>query len=239
MAGELEIETGGADAGSGTAPLVAERQPETPAPVVAAGNSALASVPNFGGIRGGKERLDGHIPGSVEAIEADKLYGRIRKFRKANPGKAHHEEHKVPAARLASIINFGKREHAAKTKTLRNPVPASVAPEPPPLPGEFETARRVDSPAQTIPVVDGDPNLSPVEEPVARWNASEIKELSDEIIELIEDGNVGGLKEKLKRVPNLPPDLYQEISQVANWPVGAKQIFKNRLPRVLEKWLNA
>lgn len=90
MPDELEKSTGplaGATASAPAAPPVAG----APAPGLvaspAAAGSAVAGAPLFGGLRGGRPRKDGLIPGSDEAREADRLKDaeRKRKARAAAP----------------------------------------------------------------------------------------------------------------------------------------------------------
>ena len=49
------------------------------APTIPAGPTAKESAPIFGGLRGGRKRDDGLIPGSPEALEADRKKDRDRK----------------------------------------------------------------------------------------------------------------------------------------------------------------
>ena len=76
----MALETKSASgAGSPVAsPMAAKPAPNKPA-APPAPVSALASVPSFGGNRGGKKRADGLPPGSPQAIAADKEKDRVRK----------------------------------------------------------------------------------------------------------------------------------------------------------------
>jgi hypothetical protein len=65
--------------GNSTLAPVAPSTPATEAANVAAAPSALATVPRFGGLRGGKPRKDGLVPGSTEAAAADRERDRRRK----------------------------------------------------------------------------------------------------------------------------------------------------------------
>ena len=65
--------------GHSTPTPVATAAPATEAANAAASASALATVPRFGGLRGGKPRTDGLVPGSVEAAAADRERDRRRK----------------------------------------------------------------------------------------------------------------------------------------------------------------
>lgn len=64
--------------GAPTAPPLEVNGQEPASPAHAEG-SASQSAPLFGGLRGGRKRLDGLVPGSPEAIEADKKKERERK----------------------------------------------------------------------------------------------------------------------------------------------------------------
>src|SRR5213594_1525076 len=65
--------------GNPTVAPVASPTPATEAPNVAPANSAVATVPRFGGLRGGKPRTDGLVPGSPEAAAADRERDASRK----------------------------------------------------------------------------------------------------------------------------------------------------------------
>ncbi len=71
--------------GASTAPPtpapVASPAPAGPPPTVAPQPGAAATAPLFGGLRGGRARKDGLIPGSPEAVEADRKKDRERKAR--------------------------------------------------------------------------------------------------------------------------------------------------------------
>jgi hypothetical protein len=58
---------------------VAPPSPPTEAANAPASASAVATVPRFGGLRGGKPRKDGLVPGSTEAAAADRERDRRRK----------------------------------------------------------------------------------------------------------------------------------------------------------------
>lgn len=58
---------------------VAPAAPPTEAANAPAATSAVATVPKFGGLRGGKPRKDGLVPGSTEAAAADRDRDRRRK----------------------------------------------------------------------------------------------------------------------------------------------------------------
>src|SRR5439155_22316338 len=58
--------------GHSTLAPVASPASATEAPTIARADSAVATVPRFGGLRGGKPRTDGLIPGSPEAAAADR-----------------------------------------------------------------------------------------------------------------------------------------------------------------------
>jgi hypothetical protein len=64
---------------AGAVPPVASSGPPGAAPTAAPGPSAKDTAPKFGGIRGGKPRDDGLVPGSPEAKEADRKKDKLRK----------------------------------------------------------------------------------------------------------------------------------------------------------------
>ena len=66
-------------AGGSTASPLPGTAPSGQPTNVAVGGSALASVPKFGGNRGGKPRTDGLVPGSPEALAADRAKDAERK----------------------------------------------------------------------------------------------------------------------------------------------------------------
>lgn len=66
-------------AGTGTTAAVAPGSPVDQSRHRPASTSAMASVPQFGGNRGGRPRGDGHPPGSEAAKAADRENARLRK----------------------------------------------------------------------------------------------------------------------------------------------------------------
>src|SRR5579862_2754249 len=68
----------GAPGGPAPAP-VGNGNPANKAGVAPVPTHAAASVPLYGGNRGGKKRRDGLVPGSPEALEADRKADRDRK----------------------------------------------------------------------------------------------------------------------------------------------------------------
>jgi hypothetical protein len=58
--------------GQGAAAPVEAGKPAAQNPIVPAGASAMATAPKFGGLRGGRKRGDGLVPGTAQAAEADR-----------------------------------------------------------------------------------------------------------------------------------------------------------------------
>jgi hypothetical protein len=69
--------------------------PGGPGQVPAAGAAAKETAPKFGGLRGGKKREDGLVPGSAEAAQADRKKDRDRKKRERD---ARQEPPPLPSA---------------------------------------------------------------------------------------------------------------------------------------------
>ena len=69
--------------------------PETP--TVAPASSAVATVPRFGGLRGGKPRTDGLVPGSPEAAAADRERDKRRKQEKRSKRSKTPEPAPLPS----------------------------------------------------------------------------------------------------------------------------------------------
>src|SRR5207248_3670914 len=67
------------ESGQSVTPKVAPTKPAEPPANAAPENSALATVPLFGGLRGRRTRKDGLKPGSPEAVAADRERDRRRK----------------------------------------------------------------------------------------------------------------------------------------------------------------
>lgn len=65
--------------GQGAVAPVEAGKPAAQNPTGPAGVSAVATAPKFGGLRGGRKRADGLIPGSAEAAEADRKKDAERK----------------------------------------------------------------------------------------------------------------------------------------------------------------
>ncbi len=93
----------------------------------AAASGAVASVPLFGGNRGGKRRRDGLVPGSQEALEAD------RKTDKERKQKIRESAHRLaPQPALPSVLPSNADSGAALVNG--EGIPAAVAPvEQPPV----------------------------------------------------------------------------------------------------------
>src|SRR5258708_14935569 len=72
-------ETTGAPPGPSPAQPVASNGNGGQAVPPAAGHGAKETAPRFGGLRGGRAREDGLVPGSPEALDADKKKDRLRK----------------------------------------------------------------------------------------------------------------------------------------------------------------
>lgn len=98
--------------GTGHPPTMADgsssNTPSNNAPPVAAQDS----VPSFGGLRGGRPRKDGLIPGSVEALEADRKKDRIRKQR-ARSRRRDDDPSPLPSAHSS--------DHPTSSASDRNP----------------------------------------------------------------------------------------------------------------------
>lgn len=97
--------------------------PGSPAANVAPSPSAQQTVPSFGGIRGGRVRRDGLIPGSPEALAEDRRKDRERKRRA-----------RQKPADPAPIPSQGGSGPAHKTPTVET-VAGSALPGPDSLPG--------------------------------------------------------------------------------------------------------
>src|SRR5436309_8856098 len=74
--------------GNATLAPVASPAPKAEAPTVPRADSAVATVPRFGGLRGGKPRTDGLVPGSAEAAAADRERDARRKRERRDKVKA-------------------------------------------------------------------------------------------------------------------------------------------------------
>ncbi len=102
MTHEPETSTGPVASPPASSPPASPVAPGTPAgldPHAAPAVSAVASVPLFGGQRGGRPRKDGLKPGSPEAIAADKLRDAERK--RLSRARASGEPPPLPAAGVA------------------------------------------------------------------------------------------------------------------------------------------
>jgi len=79
MDSKLSTPPSSAPTGAPASQSVASGNAPGQSPIGTASPSAVVTVPLFGGKRGGKERRDGLVPGSPEALEADRKKDRDRK----------------------------------------------------------------------------------------------------------------------------------------------------------------
>jgi hypothetical protein len=103
MAEEIKPPAPAAPPGAGALPPVAGSSAphKLGAPPVAA--HAASSVPSYGGNRGGKKRADGLVPGSAEAIEADRKKDAERKKRTREAAHRLAPAPALPAALPAAV----------------------------------------------------------------------------------------------------------------------------------------
>ena len=84
------------------APPVAGGPAITASATAAASPAARITAPLFGGLRGGRKRKDGLVPGSSQAIEADREKDRLRKENQRKREQAAADPTALPTAGLAN-----------------------------------------------------------------------------------------------------------------------------------------
>ena len=123
---------------AGNGPATALLTP-TPSP------SAREMAPKFGGLRDGRPRADGLIPGSPEAKQRDREKDAERKRNERAAKRAAAEPPPLPSAQAAS-----NPAQAPSDNSL--PVPGLVAPTPGPVPWEASTLKPLFD--QLIPTIE-------------------------------------------------------------------------------------
>jgi len=90
---DMDPQLEGVAQGEAAAPAVSKAADEGPVGAAYASQPAAATVPAYGGLRGGRRRSDGLVPGSPEAEEADRRKARARMARaRARRRKTGQEE---------------------------------------------------------------------------------------------------------------------------------------------------
>jgi hypothetical protein len=213
MAGETDSGAVGEAAALPAVELVADgnppRQLEAAAAPVAAGNS----IPLYGGLRGGRSRRDGLIPGSPEAADADKLYERLRKWHKRHPGQSHPDDKKYPAV----------------PRPLR---PATVEREQAPLPGMVETDAALPASASSPGLV-----VDSADAPLVPWTGDDVQDLADEAVSIFEEVRQSS-REGKARAAKLPETLVAEIKRDSAIHPRIKQKLAQSGARLSAKYLN-
>jgi hypothetical protein len=130
-------------------------------------------------------------------------------------------------------IEERRKDDADRKKAARSV--ASKMVEPPPLPAAGGSA-----PANLVaPLGNGEigqPVASPVEV-VVPWQPSDIKEFTDELIELSEAKRMSDFAAVAKEA-KLPDSVVREIEADAKFPAKSKAGFKTAVAACLAKWLN-
>ena len=208
----------------GTEPLPPIPGESSEAPVVFApvGNHAGDAVPVFNGLRGGRARLDGLIPGSAEAKKMDQRIDRIRYWKRKpeNAGKKHPEERLCPG-------RFGNPPvtPAAPIQpvTIPAPLPSAVAPG-------AEPARTETDPLDTL----ADSAALALE----RWTGTDLEDVLGELVSLVEEWRQS-VREKKARLALLSESTVKELAAASRWNERLKNRVAMSGSRVCAKLLNA
>lgn len=73
--------------------------------------------------------------------------------------------------------------------------------------------------------------------PVVPWQAEELKEFTDELINAVEDSRVEKFL-KLARDGKVPEKVCRQIGADSHYPAGSKRGLSLSIPRIAAKWLN-
>lgn len=186
------------------------------------------------GLRGGKARADGLIPGSEAAKRADRLYDVIRKWQDRNPGQIHPQEKSLPPA------------IRAKFDARRKPLPTGATPVaaairripvqelPPPLPSASPGV------GSAPPVADRDLDnvASAANAALVRWQGTDFEPLLVEAVKLVEEFRQYS-REKICLKVGLPKEVIAEMERDAAWADGLKKTFCTNGSIVLGKLANS
>jgi hypothetical protein len=233
METETETKTGGA-APAGDHPGGHPSGAVTESPVESdVGTHAARLAVDYEGLRGGRKRLDGLIPGSDAAKKASALYESIRKWQDRNPGLVHPQERSLHP------------EIAKRISARRKPLPAGTVPvaeairhipvEPlaPPLPA---AAPVVDS--ATISASPTPDNLvAAAELALVRWAGTDFEPLIEEALGVCHDWR-NFSREKQLRLAHLPEKSILEIEEETKWNERWTKIIRESGSRVFSKLLN-
>ncbi|HXE43245.1 MAG TPA: hypothetical protein VN516_09495 [Candidatus Baltobacteraceae bacterium] len=186
------------------------------------------------GLRGGKSRLDGLVPGSKEAKSASKLYESIRKWQDRNPGQIHPQEKSLHPSIAARFIARRKPVPPPRTPIAAAISAAPVETVPPVLPSaasrpEISLAgHQTDDPAAL---------LAPATAALELWIGTDVEQPLKDFIAVIEEWRDYSREKKLL-LAKLPPDVVAEIKRDSQWNEGTKKIICERGGRVIAKLLN-
>jgi hypothetical protein len=124
-----------------------------------------------------------------------------------------------------------RREHERKRKAAARAV-ASKMVEPPPLPAD-DLVNTSQAPAgREMPF-----NAGEAPAPVVAWTADDVKEFTDELVELSEAKRVTDFV-STAREASLPPKLIAEIERTAGYGVKTKAGLKRSVAVCVAKWAN-
>lgn len=195
---------------------------------------ASASVIEFDGRKGGRERLDGLTPGSQSAIDADRMYERIRKWEKDHPGEVHHDVRKCCdamqqkfAARRGDIGRIAGAKHREATQ----PRPVHLRPSriitPQPLPSALP-----ETPLPDTATVDTLADSAAVA--LDAWSGTDFEPLLAELVKALQEFR--NLKrERQMMVAQFPKDVQEQISRESEWPEGIEKLLCKHVSRILAK----
>ena len=177
---------------------------------------AADSAVDFKGLRHGRARKDGLVPGSKESIEADRRYDRIRQFLRvpSNAGKVHPEEKDCPPVirqdferRRQDLVRIA----AANTRDAER-VPRSfqrTEPTPPPLPSAGGPA---------VPAPGAAPSLDTLADAASNaivlWRGTEIEPVLSEFLLLVKDFREYKRELQLKAASFSPTEIAEILDEM-------------------------
>ena len=205
------------------------------------------------GLRGGKARHDGLVPGSKEAIAADKLYGGLRKWQDRHPGQIHpdavqnpfcqsfrknlsHDGKPLPVRaepgqippKLSSDPHSNFAERIVATQKIEEPIP-------PPIPSVVSPG------VSPLPAVCWLVRLTCWTLRGLRWSIGLARTLNRYFKSSSPCSKNGATTSATNEsdLENLPPDLVREIDRDSAWNARAVKILCDSGSRVLAKLMNS
>lgn len=210
MAGDTETPLAGMDTGATSRPSLESGATGTPAQTPAAGNDPAELA-----------RRHGAVTTDLPAGELKKMRDRVRKWKQRNPGKVHPEEHLLPRP--------GATRHVASSPGVRRDPPAISA-------LDLDLGDMGGGQNAEVDLSQGS-EIPPEIGPCLDWTPEEVAEISDEVINGIDDWDKLDDVKKAK-LAKLPISLVEQIEADAGLPAISKKLLLKFVPKFVARKLN-